>query len=86
MKVKLWCFFFDLWLLGNEKKKITQKQKELKRRTYDPKIYHEDHGLPDFDSIGPKINTNNPSKKLTREEHERILQGISHWNGVFNWL
>ena len=75
---KLWFLVFIFDLLGNEKKKITQNQKGLKRRPYDPKIYHEDHGLPDFDSIGPKINTNNPSKKLTREEHERMLQGISH--------
>ena len=79
-------FIFELWLLGNEKKQITQKQKGLKRRPYDQSKIYADHALPDFDSIGPKINTNNPSKNLTREDHERMLQGISHWNGVFNWL
>jgi hypothetical protein len=64
--------------LDNDKKQMPQKQKGLKRRPYDQSKIYVDHALPDFDSIGPKINTNNPSKKLSREEHERMLQGISH--------
>ena len=78
MKVKV-CFY--LWIminLDNNKKQIPQKQKGSKRRPYDRSKIYVDHALPDFDSIGPKINTNNPSKKLSREEHERMLQGISH--------
>ena len=51
----------------------SQRQQRIQKRR--PRTFsYRHHGEPKFYSIKPKIDTNNPRKKISKEKHEKALQ------------